>query len=129
MEKLKDMERTTCHDCGVEPGQLHLPSCDTERCPKCGGQLLSCGCFVIYNGEDECIFDEEEFAKYEPDVWSGVMYEDAHRLAEEMDWYSKFVNGKGWVECDKSDPDASHDLNKSSIYLMEKWTPKLKKQK
>lgn len=34
-----------CGDCGVRPGQLHVPSCDQERCPECSGQLLSSGTF------------------------------------------------------------------------------------
>ena len=35
-----------CHDCGCTFGHLHHPCCDMERCPKCGGQLLSCECMA-----------------------------------------------------------------------------------
>lgn len=33
-----------CHDCAVVKGELHVPGCDVERCPKCGGQFGGCEC-------------------------------------------------------------------------------------
>lgn len=33
-----------CHDCNVKSGFAHHPGCDMERCPRCSGQLISCGC-------------------------------------------------------------------------------------
>ena len=37
-----------CGDCGCKEGELHnfFPNCDMERCPRCNGQLLSCGCNI-----------------------------------------------------------------------------------
>lgn len=39
-----DWTEGTCHDCNAPEGGVHHPGCDTERCPNCGGQLLSCRC-------------------------------------------------------------------------------------
>lgn len=33
-----------CDDCCVKRGEYHLPFCDLEVCPICGGQKLSCKC-------------------------------------------------------------------------------------
>jgi hypothetical protein len=40
----KKQPRSACHDCAVLPGQFHVPGCDIEQCPACGGQNISCGC-------------------------------------------------------------------------------------
>lgn len=33
-----------CHDCNASPGTLHMPGCDMEECPNCGGQAFACDC-------------------------------------------------------------------------------------
>ena len=48
-----------CHDCGARPGGYHHPGCDMTECPRCGGQLLSCGCGDIDDEDDE---DDEDGA-------------------------------------------------------------------
>jgi hypothetical protein len=45
-----------CPDCHIAKGGKHHPGCDMERCPRCKGQLISCGCL----DEDEYIDDEQE---------------------------------------------------------------------
>lgn len=45
-----DTGRRRCHDCNIAPGGYHHPGCDMERCPRCQGQLISCGCL---DEEDE----------------------------------------------------------------------------
>lgn len=36
-----------CHDCGAQPGEYHVPTCDMERCPRCRGQVITCGCVEL----------------------------------------------------------------------------------
>lgn len=45
-------EGKSCGDCGALPGQPHLWGCDLERCPVCGGQLISCSCRDVFLTED-----------------------------------------------------------------------------
>lgn len=54
-EHIDDWGYTTkdrCGDCGIQmkAGNVHHYGCDIERCPICGGQLISCDCF---DGEEK----------------------------------------------------------------------------
>lgn len=42
-------EDTICHDCNAGMGKYHYFGCDWERCPQCGGQLISCDCGETFN--------------------------------------------------------------------------------
>lgn len=37
-------DQQPCHDCAAVKGQFHVVGCDVERCPMCGGQVISCDC-------------------------------------------------------------------------------------
>lgn len=34
----------SCRDCAAARGQLHVPICCCEQCPRCGGQAIGCNC-------------------------------------------------------------------------------------
>jgi hypothetical protein len=47
-----------CGDCRAKPGTFHHLGCDVERCPNCGRQLISCGCWT--DGVEEEEEDDED---------------------------------------------------------------------
>ncbi len=130
-----------CHDCGAKPNEFHERGCDVERCPFCGGQLISCGCcykhfypdtyhqYRFRAGDQETPFNGLPEDVYENGLrdeqavqWEALL-EDAGRLpwagmwpgeaeCREFGWYVRWEEGKGWVQCEEDHPDAGPDLNK-----------------
>jgi hypothetical protein len=54
------MNMSRCGDCGTPRTGFHHRGCDCEECPRCHGQLISCGC---QSGAD--YHDVEELDIYE----------------------------------------------------------------
>src|ERR1700676_654309 len=104
-----------CPDCGAGVGQLHSIGCDVERCPYCGGQLISCTCDGL--GIDE-VPDDDRIP------WTGVWH--GVEEARNFGWFVKpGPKGKGWVPCSKDDPEATEDLNR--LHVESKWDRKKKR--
>jgi hypothetical protein len=53
-------DKRPCHDCAVVKGQLHVLGCDVERCPRCGGQAISCDC--PYQEEESSVVSKSRVA-------------------------------------------------------------------
>lgn len=41
-----------CRDCAAARGELHVPGCRSEECPRCGGLFTACECAVEDDLED-----------------------------------------------------------------------------
>lgn len=98
-----------CHDCGVAPGEMHLSGCDVERCPNCGGQLISCDCFyerlsrrlaaLPWTGEWPGVAECREFG------WYCYPAEIERYITDDL-----FVHA--YKRCGPDHPDATEDLNR-----------------
>ncbi len=107
-----------CGDCGAKPNTLHMPGCDVERCRLCGGQAISCACNYPEDehGELRDMTDEED-AELDLRIeaaggrlpWTGEWPGAAE--CREFGIWSKFVPGRGWVQCSRNDPEATEDLS------------------
>lgn len=104
-------EQPRCPDCGVAPGEFHEPGCDVERCFYCGGQFISCQC----NNEQGLV------AANNPLPWTGIWPGAVE--CEKYDLWCK-MGPNGWEKCSRSDPEASHDLNR--LYTEFEWNRTLK---
>lgn len=107
----------SCFDCGAGLGELHAHGCDVERCPYCGGQMISCFC-------------DDSFPDGVPDKdrmpWDGFWPGD--RECEEYGWYARVPrNGEmgGWIPCGPEEPGAQPDINRLRVEA--RWDRALKR--
>lgn len=96
---------SSCPRCGVRPGNKHKRSCSAEQCSNCGHQYFCCGC-------PPCLRTPRL-------TWTG----DLPGVAEcrRFGFLVKLVPGKGYVPCDKDDPDAEPDMNR--LFREARWDP------
>ena len=87
-----------CPDCHAPMGFLHADECDVERCLKCGGQRLSCGCRKTKRDARQRWTGE----------WPNL---DACRKFNLWCKADPNKSGFSWVPCDKDAPKATEDLN------------------
>lgn len=110
-KKARWLEKKPCRDCDSQPGELHEAWCFVERCPRCGGQLSSCG-------HGRAILRDPPMNDMRL-PWDGIW--PATQEAVEYGFYVRWVPipeelrfelGVGrWVKCEWDHPDAGPGLN------------------
>lgn len=103
-----------CPDCNAEPGAVHSPGCDVERCPMCKMQLITCGCVYKANGMDRKLLERER-----PMIWANgptdEMYEKFDAAVQEiggfLPWTGEWPGAaecreRGWFCQDGHGPDS-----------------------
>lgn len=136
-------ELKNCHDCGAAPGNFHIPGCDVERCPRCGGQSISCNC--IY---EVCGIDVDTMEEKHPEIYTGGATEEmeakweAEWGAKRLPWTGMWpgvlecrefgfwaVEGTpgnpGWKQVPAGTPGATEHLN--MLYTHCTWNPTTQK--
>jgi hypothetical protein len=98
-----------CPDCQAKVGELHKSNCDVERCSFCGGQALQCF-YENSHDELECECRRKLVTDTDRIPWDGEW--PGKKECQEYNFWSKMVKGRGWVRCEKDDPEASEDLNR-----------------
>jgi len=93
---------TDCHDCGAKPGEEHGDGCDVERCSRCAGQFLSCGCPI--GGQEP-----------KDAIWTGIW--PGEKEAVERGWFARRVRGQ-WERCEGDAPGARPDLNREQTWAV-----------
>ena len=100
------MSSEKCHDCGASVGELHDDGCDVERCPDCGGQLISCGCVEL---------------EHPRIAWDGEWPNSA--ACREFGFWCYW--GPGWIRCEQDHPQATGDMNR--LHSECRWDADLQK--
>lgn len=82
-----DVERQVCPGCDVSPGALHEMFCTKERCPFCGGQLVSC----------ECIFTVLKLTDAERQAFEAYVDDSVEPLRSVVERWKRAVEAEGRV--------------------------------
>lgn len=81
-----------CSDCGAVRGQHHKSGCDMEKCPRCGGQLISCECVTSIVNNDDSDNDDGKPKEQDYDLPRSLDSSDAGRRLSRVISLLKFVN-------------------------------------
>src|SRR5205823_10087819 len=70
-----------CPDCAVRTGEIHGKGCDWEVCPRCYGQLLSCGCVADEGPPTEQLRNREQVDREERDFLAEMRAQERSQVS------------------------------------------------
>lgn len=98
---IEEEDGEKCHDCGItiEGNNIHHMGCDWEGCPRCGGQMISCGCNSVFC-DDSCGdwysngCDKEHAGKPWHSIPNGydITYPTSETIKKNMSFMAKQMN-------------------------------------